>query len=167
MSEDDPFSEILGLAAVRKRMLSPSGRRVIKSGRSVEEINAAAKAGFRPLVKPVRPGKDVYAELDVYQDPESGMIHVPGDRRFPGPGVPVIRNVQYYPYRFPNPFAAYLVPKDISVNEEVWLEDLIEDLVGFRGPQGNERLRAAPAVWNGSDFEILFDPRRDADEWVG
>lgn len=74
----------------------------------------------------------------------------------------------YYPYNFPNPFAAYLVPPDIAVGEQVWLEDLIEDVVAVWGNQGyRPRLDAAAAVWNGTEFEISFDPERDADHWIG
>lgn len=56
----------------------------------------------------------------------------------------------------------------IDIGEEVWLEDLIEDLVAVWGNQGyHPRLPAAPAVWNGSDFYILFDSNRDAPHWIG
>lgn len=104
----------------------------------------------------------------VFQDPETGEIELSGDVRFRPPGQMVIDYVLYYQYCFRNPFAAYLVPNDIVVGEEVWLEDLIEDLVSVWGNQGhNPRLRSALAVWNGSDFEIQFDPRVDAAFLIG
>jgi hypothetical protein len=60
------------------------------------------------------------------------------------------------------------LPSDLAVGEEVWLEDLIEDLVAVWGNQGyHPRLATAPAVWNGSDFVIQFDPLRDAAHWIG
>lgn len=147
---------------------SPGGRRVIKTARTVEDINAAARQGFKPLVKLVRPGEDIHYMVAVFQDPETGEIELSGDRRYPSGGRKVVDYMLYYPYHFPNPFAAYLVPRDVTTGEEVWLEDLIEDLVGVYGNQGYQpRLAAAPAVWTGRDFEILFDPDRDAAQWIG
>lgn len=150
---------------------APGTRRVVKTARTVEDINAAARQGLRPLVKPVRPGKDIHYMVAVFQDPQTGEIELSGDVREDSRGYKkgkVIDYTLYYPYHFPNPFAAYLVPRDLAVGEEVWLEDLIEDLVGVYGNQGHHpRLAAAPAVWNGRDFEILFDPGRDAEQWIG
>jgi len=124
------------------------------------------------LVKPVRPGKEIHYMVAVFQDPTTGEIELSGDSRDELRGARVGEKVLdytlYYPYHFPNPFAAYLVPSDLAPEEEVWLEDLIEDLVGVYGNQGyHPRLEAVAAVWSGRDFEILFDPDRDAEEWIG
>lgn len=147
---------------------SPGNRRVIKTGRTVEEINAAARSGLRPLVKPVRPNKQIHDMVAVFQDPTTGEIELSGDCRHQPGGNKVIDYTLYYPYHFPNPFAAYLLPADLAVGEEVWLEDLIEDLVAVFGNQGyHPRLESAPAIWTGDDFEVLFDPRRDAEQWMG
>lgn len=147
---------------------APGNRRIVKTGRTVAEINAAAKRGLKPLVKPVRPCADIHHMVAVFQDSETGEIELSGDVRGVGRGEMVIEYMLYYPYHFPNPFAAYLVPRDLAVGEEVWLEDLIEDLVAVWGNQGyRPRLSAAPAVWNGSDFNIQFDPKRDAEHWIG
>jgi hypothetical protein len=150
---------------------SPGTRRVIKTARTLEDINTAARQGLRPLVKPVRPSKDIHYMVAVFQDPKTGEIELSGDVREDSRGYKkgkVLDYMLYYPYHFPNPFAAYLVPTELTVGEEVWLEDVIEDLVAVFGNQGYQpRLEAAPAVWTGDDFEILFDPRRDADHWIG
>ena len=147
---------------------TPAGRRVIKTARTMDAINAAARSGFRPLIKAVRAAPDVQGMVAVFQDPETGEIGLSTDVRFGGNGTKVLDYMAYYPYNFPNPFAAYLVPPDIAVGEQVWLEDLIEDLVAVWGNQGyRPRLEAAAAVWNGCDFEISFDPKRDADHWIG
>ncbi len=54
------------------------------------------------------------------------------------------------------------------MGEEVWLEDLIEDVVAVWGNQGYQpRLPACAAVWNGTGFDLLFDPQRDARRWIG
>jgi hypothetical protein len=150
---------------------SPGTRRVIKTARTVESINAAARQGLRPLVKPVRPGKDIHYMVAVFQNAETGEIELSGDVREDSRGYKkgkVIDYTLYYPYHFPNPFAAYLVPADLAAGEEVWLEDLIDDIVAVFGNQGYQpRLESAPAIWTGDDFEILFDPRRDAEHWIG
>jgi hypothetical protein len=151
---------------------SAGNRRIIRTARTLETINEAARNGFRPLVKPVRPNKDIHRMVAVFQSPETGEIELSGDARgyWRGnmPGVMVMDYTFYYPYHFPSPFAAYLLPSDLAVGEEVWLEDLIEDLVAVWGNQGyHPRLEAAPALWTGEDFEILFDPRRDAGHWIG
>ena len=149
-------------------MDGPGDRRVIKTARTAEEINAAAQKGFRPLVKLVQPGKDIHYMVGVFQDPETGEIEVSGDLRNAPRGEEVIGYTYYYPYHFPNPFAAYLVPPVIGDGVEVWLKGLIEDMVAVWGNQGfHPRLPAAPAVWNGTDFDVQFDPNRDAEEWTG
>jgi len=149
---------------------NPRNLRVLNTARTESAINAAAEEGFWPLLKPVQPGEQIHYMLGVYQHKESGKIIVSGDFRF-GPGAdyePVIPHTTYYPYHFPIPFAAYLVPPDLSTGETVWLDDLIEDVVGVWGNQGyHPRLPAAEAIWNGKDFEIQFDPGRDAECWVG
>lgn len=147
---------------------APGGRRVIKTARTVKDINAAARRGFRPLIKPVKPSSEIHSMVAVFQDPETGEIEISGDVRSGGKGRIVIDYTLYYPYHFANPFAAYLLPKGLTVGEEVWLEDLIEDVVAVWGNQGyTPRLPAAPAIWNGSDFEIQFDSSRDAPHWIG
>lgn len=93
---------------------SPGGRRIVKTGRTVDEINAAAKSGLRPLVKPVRPNENVHHRVAVFQDPETGEIVLSGDCRYKPGGNKVLDYTFYYPYHFPNPFAAYLVPADLA-----------------------------------------------------
>lgn len=138
----------------------PRDRRVIRTGRTEESINAAARAGLRPLVKVVRPSDQIFWVLAVYQNSETGAIGVlgpDGNTRFLREREPLIEWLPYYPYHFPNPFAAYLLPSDLTAGEEVWLEDLIEDVVAYHGFRDQSRLAAAPARWNGEDFEIRYD----------
>lgn len=68
----------------------------------------------------------------------------------------------YYPYYWPDPFAAYLLPSDLEVGDTFWLEDLIEDEVGKVWSRGDAyRLPSCLAVWNGESFDLLFDRYRD------
>lgn len=146
---------------------SPGTRRVIKTARTKDEINAAARQGLWPVVLPVERDERISSWVGVHQDPETGEIETTGDHRYP-PANPRVVQVEFYPYHFSNPYAAYLVPKDLKSGEEVWLEDLIEDVVGIWGNQGHTyRLESAPARWDGTRFEILFDSVRDAEQWIG
>ncbi len=132
--------------------------RVIKTARSEDAINEAAQKGFFPLMKRVIPSKDLRAKYAIVQNKISGEIKVTGDFRFSKVEeneTLAIEFTYYYPYHFEEPYAAYLLPKDLAVGENVWLEDVIEDIVGERWSQGNNyRLKSAEAIWNGKDFDI-------------
>jgi len=139
--------------------------RVIRTARDAASINEAARAGFRPLVKTVEPSDDIRTKFAVLQDRTTGEIEVICDYRDlhdPERYERVIDWTYYYPDTFPSPFAAYLVPPDIEVGEEVLLDDLIEDHVGMRWNQGdNYRLGSCRAIWTGTDFELILDPTDD------
>jgi hypothetical protein len=146
----------------------PGDRRVIRTARTVEAINAAADAGLRPLVRAVTPGKQIHYMVAVMQDPATGRVQLSGDCRRRLGGNVVLDYTLYYPYSFPSPFAAYLVPPDLAAGETVWLDDVIEDVVAVYGNQGYQpRLAACAAVWTGTGFELLFDSCRDAPHWIG
>jgi hypothetical protein len=141
--------------------------RTIKTARTLAKINAGAQRGFFPLMRPVKPNPEIRVKYAVFQNPETGEIVVSGDYRYfgqdrsKGPLTRVLGWTYYYPYSFPSPFAAYLLPPDLEVGEHVWLEDLIEDIVGETWNQGNKyRLKSAEAIWNGKDFEIQFDDKQ-------
>jgi hypothetical protein len=134
------------------------------------KINAAAKAGLWPLVKPVIPSPDIHEMVAVFQDKATGEIELSGDMRngFGQDYECVIPYTTYYQYHFRLPYAAYLIPVDLKEGEQVWIEDLIEDIVAIFGNQGYQpRLKACEAVWENGNFRILFDPEKDAPEWIG
>jgi hypothetical protein len=149
---------------------NPCNLRVVKTARTEKAINSAAKEGFRPLVKAVKPDPEIGNTLTVYQHRESGEIKVVGDCRYhPEEGYErVLPYIHYYTYHFPQPYAAYLVPPDLEEGEHVWLDDIIEDIIAVYGNQGyRPRLEAGEAVWTKGDFKILFDPEKDAEVWIG
>ena len=149
---------------------NPRDLRIIKTARSAEAINLAAKEGFRPLVKPVKPSSAIHNCISVYQHRETGEVEVSGDIRC-GPGKEydqVLPFRPFYPYSFPAPFAAYLLPADLTDGECVWLEDIIEDIVAVYGNQGwCPRLEACEAIWKDGDFIIQFNPDKDAPRLIG
>ena len=134
--------------------------RVIKTARSKDAINQAAKEGYWPLVKPVIPSPEIKTKYAVIQHSETGEIELSADFRFDSTsfgekGNKVIDFTFYYPYHFENPYAAYLIPKDLKVGEKVFIEDLIEDIVGARWNQSDCYRKAnCEAIWNGKDFEL-------------
>ncbi|HRJ73318.1 MAG TPA: hypothetical protein PLS03_13925 [Terrimicrobiaceae bacterium] len=149
---------------------NPESLRVIKTARNKTAINKAAKDGYRPLVKKLERLEKINAKFAVYQNPATGEIREACDyRAFPEEGfVEVIEWTRYYPHFFSSPYAAYLIPKDIMVGECVFLEDLIEDLVGSTWNQGDcFRLESCEAVWNGTEFEIQYNPETQRLDTVG
>ena len=130
--------------------------RVIRTARTEQDINQAARDGYRPLIRLVAPDPAIHSKFCVYQHRTTGEIFVSGDFRSGPPSRDydeVIEWSHYYPYSFPAPFAAYLIPADIEVGERVFIEDLIEDLIGEKWNQGDVyRLHSTEAVWNGSDL---------------
>ncbi len=134
--------------------------RIIKTARTAEAINEATGKGFWPLVRPVTQSPYISSKFAVFQDEKTGRIHVSADYRDTGePNMKtVIDFMHYYPYNFPSPFAAYLIPKDIKEGEHVILEDLIEDVVGSSWNQGSAyRLKSCEAVWDGKTFVLQHD----------
>ena len=150
---------------------NPNNLVVIKTARTLKAINKAATAGFQPLVKPVQPSPEIHYRVAVYQNRETGHIQLVRDCRCAPDGGDdecVIPFRRYYPYSFPKPFAAYLVPPDLPDGERVWLNDLIEDIVAVYGNQGYQpRLKGCEAIWANGDFDIQFAPEQDAARWVG
>ena len=149
---------------------NPRKLRVIVTARTEKTINAGAIEGYRPLVKKVSPDPKIGNTLSVYQHKENGKIKISADCRWsPGDDYEcVVPFIHYYTYYFPKPFAAYLVPPDLKEGEHVWLDDIIEDIVAVYGNQGyRPRLEACEAIWTKGEFEIQFNPEKDAPHWIG
>lgn len=139
--------------------------RTIKTARTLEAINNAAQNGFWPLVKPVIPSPEIKSKFAVLQNKNTGTVEVIADFRADhqtGSLEKVIDFTFYYPHQFPSPYAAYLIPDDLKKGESVWLEDLIEDVIGHSWNQGDTyRLPSCEAVWNGNEFIIKYERPSD------
>lgn len=149
---------------------NPGGLRIIKTARTKDAINSAAREGFKPLVKPVVPSARIKSKYSVLQDKETGEITVINDFRAgtikaDGSRLTTVVGFKfYYPHQFESPFAAYLIPPDIRIGEKVFLEDLIEDIVAGKWNQGDTfRLEACEAVWNGNDMIVQFEEKAAAE----
>lgn len=150
---------------------NPKGLRVIKTARDVESINKAADEGFRPLMKKVEPDPKINFKYAIYQNSRTGRIKVAGDYRERGEGGEwdeVIGWTRYYPFSFPLPYAAYLIPKDIRRGEYVFVEDVIEDLIGGVWNQGDAwRLASCEARWDGHDLIMQYEFEKDCQVSIG
>ena len=129
----------------------------IKTARSLQEINQAVKDGYRVVIQELVPHQAIQSFVVIARNIQTGFYEEVYDRRFISSSGKYddINLVEFYPYKFPNPFAAYLIPQDLKPNVMVWLEDLIEDIPGNKRPQGvTKRVESAPALWTGEKMEI-------------
>lgn len=156
------------------RNRNSQGLRIINTARDKNSINKASKNGFKPLIKKVEPSDKIRSKYSVVQNTKTGEIEIVGDYRGgflsndSDEFVTVIDWTFYYPHNFKSPFAAYLIPNDITVGERVYVEDLIEDYIGASWNQGDTyRLESCEAIWNGTDLEIQYDPRANRSDFVG
>jgi hypothetical protein len=148
--------------------------RVVRTARTLEEINQGAKDGYIPLVKKVEPSNKIKSKYCIYQNILSDEIVEVNDFRSVHEFESnrewrmVIDWTFYYPYKYERPYSAYLVPSDIQVGEKVILQDIIEDLVEMSSNQGNVyRLESCIATWNGTDFVFDYDPVKDISFVIG
>ena len=155
--------------------------RVIKTARCLSSINAAAKNGFFPLVKQLRESEKLYQCYGVFQNRITKEIEVSdsysGYRQYVEyysyndiDWELVIPFTDHYPfeYRFECPFAAYLIPKDLTTGERVLLEDLIEDYRAGKFWNRNIRLESCEAIWDGKNLVVQYDPEiHDVCHWIG
>ena len=136
-------------------------KRVIKTARTETEINRAVALGYKTIIKEVIPSDKIKVMYALERNLETGEVKVLQDSweiyAYHENAEKVIDKVYYYPYQFPSPFAAYLVPPDIKIGEMVILEDLIEDIIGAHHKMHTYRLASAEAMWNGERFVISHD----------
>lgn len=139
---------------IRKKSLL----RTIKTLRTKEEIQDAINAGHNILKQKVKPSKDVRVTDIHIKDKETGEINI---KPYSYHALPrdydryeVVEKRTYYPYDFPSKIAAYVLPDDLKVGEDVILEDLIEDIVGESHAWGTYRLNSAEAMWDGEKFIV-------------
>ncbi|WP_299358757.1 hypothetical protein [Mucilaginibacter sp.] len=115
-----------------------------------------------PLVKLVVPNPSIKSKFAVLQNPITGEIELIHDFRAESSNkglITVIDFTDYNPHHNQSPYAAYLVPKNLKAGEDVWLDDLIENIVGAQWNQGDcFRLPSCKATWDGNDF-ILQVPK--------
>ena len=144
--------------------------RVIETARDEASINMNVTEGFFPLMKKVVPSKDIKRKYMILQSKKTKEIVVYTDfRQADNPEYEVVIDwTFYYPLKTLSPFAAYLIPPDIKVDEEVFVADLIEDFIGSTWNQGDcSRLKSCEAIWNGTDLIIQYNPKNNRTNFIG
>ncbi len=146
------------------------GLHVIKTARSIAEMEEGWRDGFWPLMYFCGTPNKIGQHLVVYQNKKNGQIWTSGDarRRVPDPescsepDYPWELVFDWFFYRSDHPFplAAYLLPKNLTVGTKVYLEDVIEDYPDKIGPQGfSKPVCASPAIWDGTKFTLVVPMR--------
>jgi hypothetical protein len=158
------------------------GLRIIKTARTLDEINQGVRDGYIPLIQQVSPSSRIKVNIRLKKDLETEKYKVerngwgrrirPKKKDSTTDKHKILQNIlglknqkdientyervyEYYPYKFPLPFAAYLVPSDLEVGERVILEDLIGDYSGRRYQSDVYRLSNSEAKWDGEKFVII------------
>ena len=122
---------------------------VVHTGRTIWAINAGAKDGYWPLLRPVKPSARIRQKFLVSQSSD-GTIDVSSDYR-----DAFGDEYWFNPYHSPLPFAAYLIPPNLPIGARVYLSDLIEDIEAGRWNQGDSyRAQSGYAIWNGDSLEL-------------
>lgn len=117
--------------------------------RTIWAINAGAKDGYWPLLRPVKPSARIRQKFLVSQSSD-GTIDVSSDYR-----DAFGDEYWFNPYHSPLPFAAYLIPPNLPIGARVYLSDLIEDIEAGRWNQGDSyRAQSGYAIWNGDSLEL-------------
>jgi hypothetical protein len=129
---------------------------VIKTARTLFDIERARRCGFWPVVKLINYDTDIMnSKFQVEQNVESGEIKFIGDyRESTKKGWEVVVPwTNYYQYYQSIPIAAYLIPKGLPAGSAVLVPDPIEDIYGGSWNQGNcWRAENVPGVWDGRNI---------------
>lgn len=155
--------------------------RVIRSVRNLPAMQAAQQRGFKLLFRsvgaPLKAGPD---KFKVWQHAETGAIDYSGDYRSghadawytdgmdtseesceaDEQALSKWKNMSDWFWALPDlpfPLGAYLIPPDLAEEEEVFVEDVLEDIFDEFWNQGNADRRAqSRATWTGGD--LVFPP---------
>lgn len=175
ISEPKPFF-LLRDPELREKVKGASPIPVVRTARTLEDMNFAAANGFRLLFRQAGSGKDLRKIIGVYRDRKTGELHQCNDQRIAGfiswnnskdnPTRQVYAGEEFVlpmfsfcPQGPASPIAAYLLPTDLPNNTLVFVEDIIEDFVKDY-PQGS-RVRTDYwfAKWTGED--LVFEPEEE------
>lgn len=165
--------------------------RVIRSVRNLPAMESAYERGFKLLIRQIgAPLKAGPVKYQVMQHEETGAIRYSGDYR--GAGVDFLSVAKpdelteegYAAFQreqakwkslggwhwvrgdLPFPLGAYLIPADLAEDEQVFVEDVLEDIFDVFWNQGNANRRSqALAVWRGGD--LVFSPPETSPSFVG
>ena len=156
-------------AWMRFKARSEPVRKVIRTARTVGEMNFAAANGFKLLFRRVDSGEGVLLQLAVYQNSKTGQVVCTNDVRYPldseykglNDYEVVFNYFKYHPPGANSPVAAYVIPPDLAVGSEVFVEDAIEDVICKMPQDTAERMSGWWAIWDGEDLKLQPPPPDD------
>ncbi len=143
--------------------MNPLNLPIVRTARDLDEINTAAKSGYLIVIQKAETNPPFGRTLNIYRNTKSGLYSqepLTLDNA-PEKWETVLGPWEYFPPRFKIPFAAYLVPTDLPVGTQVWLEDVIEDFHQNPYQEGEPRLTQTQATWNGKNFDIPNPANQD------
>ncbi len=149
-----------------------NGLRIIETVRGKEKIEIALKNGFRLINRNVEPFSDVTGKYCFVKNKKTGRkikLYDFRDERAFSDEYEIVQDwtYQYFNYSFPDE-AAYVIPDNIKEDEIVFVEDLIENFLGYYHNQGDsERLKGCKAIWKNNDLQILYIPQVNIIRAVG
>jgi len=141
---------------------------IIKTVRSISDIKRAIQMGYWADIRLVQyKDNEIKQKFAVYQHLETGEIQIVGDYRSVISASSdlhkevwdeVIPFTYYYANYQEEPIAAYLIPKDLKDNSEVFVLDPIEDIVGSTWNQG-DCYRARNMTGSVSNKKVILNPK--------
>lgn len=146
--------------------------RKIKTIRGHTNIEKAISNGSKLIYREVELFSAVKGKYCILKNKKSGKeskIYDFRDNRIYSKEYEIVKNWtnQYHIYDFPDE-AAYVIPNEIQEGEIVFIDDLIENFLGYQHNQGlNDRLNSCAAVWKNNDLQILYKPKNDLIRVVG
>jgi len=146
------------------------GLREVKTARSLASLNQAVADGMKIQVVALEANADLARSMHLVEHKDGTYAEVVDYRQVIMRSNQVKPMASYgsfaqYRYHFNNPWAAYLIPSDIKVGEQVFVWDVIQDRVGTRQNHGGSlRQGQAIATWTG---EVLDIPMLEPEVWIG
>lgn len=148
----------------------PSKRdlRIIRTARTIHDMNQACQEGNSLAFVPVTAFESKISHFSaIYVNPVSGSVREHGPRSFIASNIAEgTSTTKRETYHFPSPYAAYIIPPDLTPGEHVQLDDLITNHIAYEH-NGSFRLQSVDAIWNGTSFDIQYDESRDAPMLIG
>ncbi len=144
---------------------------LINTVRNFEDMQRAIKLGFWVDIRLVRPNiEDLSQRLDISQNMKTGEVQLTkfhrGRKILDLDWVEIINDVSYYPYYQEMPIAAYLIPKNLPNESEVFIPDPIEDFKLTNFPLSDNRANNLIGVV--LNKKVILKPHQTKIiEWVG
>lgn len=135
---------------VCSKFTKPEGIRVIKTAHTEDEMNEAVLAGYDIMIMPTYVTPPRSENQMMYQHPETGFCELTTDSQrvveLERLGYRKFSEQQVGVFDAP-PFAAYIIPRDLEINEMVWLEECID---------AYPEHFSLPAIWDGYHFDTGY-----------